>query len=79
MTIEQACQAEQEKYGNVAIWYSSECIIGQVLDPRSLLDLSGPVVVVGITNQEDWKKRSAEFGIPSNGRVGMKFYLVRSE
>jgi hypothetical protein len=80
MTIEQACQAEQEKYGNVAICGAGGLMVGQILRSDSLYDLSGPVVVVGVTTREEWERRNTEFGMAYDpARPFNKFYLARAE
>jgi hypothetical protein len=80
MTLEQACQAEQDRYGNIAVRSTGDLRVGQILRADGLSDLSGPVVVVGITTLEEWERRNTESGIAYGpARPFDKFYLVRAE
>jgi hypothetical protein len=85
MTIEEACQAQQDKYGNIAYASMLDLKIGDVRTDELRLsdDVRCPLVVVGFTTKEEMKSRNLEFGLRWNDYyawlIDFKFYLVRAE
>jgi hypothetical protein len=84
MTPEQACQAQHNKYGNIAYASMLDLKIGDVRTPalRTPEDVNWTVVVVGFTSYAEYKRRNEEFGQECPGDDSWmlyRYYLVRAE